>query len=104
MQGKPFLGDKAAEARRYVYGHRDRVDEVRDLARSVRDGRYLYIRNYMPHLGYNQPTAWPDNGEIRHDFYRLAKRETMSVRLNGTSPAPREPSRNSMTAKPTRRT
>ena len=79
MQGKPFLGEKAAEARRYVYGHRDRVDEVRDLARSVRDGRYLYIRNYMPHLGYNQPTAWPDNGEIRHDFYRLAKRETMSV-------------------------
>ena len=78
MQGKPFLGDKAAEARRYVYGHRDRVDEVRDLARSVRDGRYLYIRNYMPHLGYNQPTAWPDNGEIRHDFYRLAKRETMT--------------------------
>ena len=79
MQGKPFLGDKAAEARRYVYGHRDRVDEVRDLARSVRDGRYLYIRNYMPHLGYNQPTAWPDNGEIRHDFYRLAKPETMSA-------------------------
>ena len=79
MQGKPFLGDKAAEARRYVYGHRDRVDEVRDLARSVRDRRYLYIRNYMPHLGYNQPTAWPDNGEIRHDFYRLAKPETMSA-------------------------
>ena len=79
MQGKPFLGDKAAEARRYVYGHRDRVDEARDLARSVRDNRYLYIRNYMPHLGYNQPTAWPDNGEIRHDFYRLAKRETMSA-------------------------
>ena len=25
------------------------------------------------------PTAWPDNGEIRHDFYRLAKPETMSA-------------------------
>ncbi len=79
MQGKPFLGPKSESPRRYVYGHRDRVDEVRDLARSVRDGRYLYIRNYMPHLGYNQPTAWPDNGEIRHEFYRLAKRETMTV-------------------------
>ena len=51
---------------------------MRDLARSVRDRRYLYIRNYMPHLGYNQPTAWPDNGEIRHEFYRLAKREKMT--------------------------
>ncbi|MEC7812390.1 MAG: sulfatase-like hydrolase/transferase, partial [Verrucomicrobiota bacterium] len=79
MQGAPFLGPKVAAPRRYVYGHRDRVDEVRDLARSVRDKRYLYIRNYMPHLGYNQPTAWPDSGEIRHDFYRLAKRETMTA-------------------------
>jgi len=78
MQGEPFLGPDAAAPRRYVYGHRDRVDEVRDLARSVRDRRYLYIRNYMPHLGYNQPTAWPDNGEIRHEFYRLAKREKMT--------------------------
>ena len=79
MQGAPFLGSKVAAPRRYVYGHRDRVDEVRDLARSVRDKRYLYIRNYMPHLGYNQPTAWPDSGEIRHDFYRLAKRESLSA-------------------------
>ena len=82
MQGEPFLGlgpNAAAQPRRYVYGHRDRVDEVRDLARSVRDRRYLYIRNYMPHLGYNQPTAWPDSGEIRHEFYRLAKREKMTA-------------------------
>jgi len=71
MQGVPFLGEKAGEEREYVYGHRDRVDEVRDLARSVRDQRWLYIRNYMPHLGYNQPTSWPDQGEIRHEFYRL---------------------------------
>lgn len=73
MEGKPFFGPEAVAARRYTYGHRDRVDEVHDLARSVRDKRYLYIRNYMPHLGYNQPTAWPDLGEIRHEFYRLVK-------------------------------
>jgi len=79
MQGRPFLGAKNTPARKYVYGHRDRVDEVRDLARSVRDGRYLYIRNYMPHLGYNQPTAWPDNGEIRHDFYRLTDEKKMTA-------------------------
>ncbi len=78
MQGKPFLGPKDTKARKYVYGHRDRVDEARDLARSVRDKDFLYIRNYMPHLGYNQPTAWPDLGEIRHEFYRLANRKTMT--------------------------
>ncbi len=78
MQGKPFLGPDPADPRKYVYGHRDRVDEVRDFARSVRDQRYLYIRNYMPHLGYNQTTAWPDIGEIRHEFYKLAKSGKMT--------------------------
>lgn len=86
VQGRPFLGEAAkepggepgAEPRRYVFGHRDRVDEVIDLARSVRDKRYLYIRNYMPHLGYNQPTAWPDQGDIRHEFYRLTDRARMT--------------------------
>lgn len=78
MQGKPFLGPDPAKKRKYVYGHRDRVDEVRDFARSVRDEKYLYIRNYLPHLGYNQPTAWPDIGEIRHEFYKLARSGKMT--------------------------
>ena len=78
MQGKPFLGPDEVKPRTYIFGHRDRVDEVRDLARSVRSKKYLYIRNYMPHLGYNQPTAWPDLGEIRHEFYRLADPKKMT--------------------------
>ncbi|MFT5129278.1 MAG: hypothetical protein ACI8W8_002900, partial [Rhodothermales bacterium] len=77
-EGKPFLGPKTVAPREYVYGHRDRVDEVIDLARCVRDARYTYIRTYMPHLGYNQPTAWPDLGEIRHEFYRLTSKGSMS--------------------------
>jgi hypothetical protein len=78
MQGEPFLGKAETKPREYVFGHRDRVDEVIDMSRSVRTKRYLYIRNYMPHLGWNQPSAWPDQGEIRHEFYRLAKRENMT--------------------------
>ena len=78
MQGQPFLGEADTEPREFIYGHRDRVDEVRDLARSVRDKRWLYIRNYMPHLGYNQPTAWPDLGAIRHEFYRLTDERKMT--------------------------
>jgi hypothetical protein len=78
MTGKPFLGAQQDKPRNFVYGHRDRVDEVHDLARSVRNKRYLYIRNFMPHLGYNQPTFWPDQGEIRHEFYRLTDPEKMT--------------------------
>jgi len=72
MQGKAFLGAAAAEPRQYVYGARDRVDEAYDLARSVRDKRYLYVRNYMPHLSYNQPSYYSDLGEIRGEITRLA--------------------------------
>ncbi len=78
MQGEPFLGKQERTARKRVFGHRDRVDEAIDVARSVRDHRYLYIRNYMPHLGYNQYTAWPDKGDIRHEFYRLTNQKTMT--------------------------
>ncbi len=78
MEGKPFLGAAESPPREYVYCHRDRVDEVHDLARSARDKRFLYIRTYMPHLGYNQPTAWPDLGEVRHEIYAHAKTERMT--------------------------
>ncbi len=39
MQGEPFLGQGNTPAREYVFGHRDRIDEVIDLGRSARDGR-----------------------------------------------------------------
>jgi N-sulfoglucosamine sulfohydrolase len=77
MEGKPFLGQNSHQ-HQYLYGHRDRVDEVLDTARSIRSKRYLYIRNFQPHLGYNQPTAWPDLGEIRHEFYRLSKSSSLT--------------------------
>ncbi len=73
MQGVPFLGRFTGKERTYVYGARDRVDEASDVARAVRDKRYLYIRNFMPHVSYNQPSAYPDMSEIRTDLYRMAK-------------------------------
>ena len=73
MQGTPFLGRFSGRERAYVFGARDRVDEAYDMARSARDHRYLYIRNYLPHESYNQPSAYSDLGEIRDDITRLAK-------------------------------
>ena len=73
MQGAAFLGPKAGKPRTHVYGARDRVDEAYDLARSVRDANWLYVRNYMPHLSYNQPSWYSDQGEIRQEITRLAK-------------------------------
>jgi uncharacterized sulfatase len=50
FQGKAFLGGQAAPPRRYIHGFRDRMDERYDLLRCVRDERFKYIRNFMPHL------------------------------------------------------
>lgn len=72
MQGIPFLASKAPE-KKFVYGTRDRVDEVFDCARSLRDKRWLYIRNYRPDLGWGQPSVFSDLGEIRESIRANAK-------------------------------
>ncbi|MDF1851216.1 MAG: sulfatase-like hydrolase/transferase [Verrucomicrobiales bacterium] len=74
MQGKIFLGPLAAEEKDFVYGFRDRVDEVFDFSRSVRSQDYLYIRNFLPHLSWNQPSVFSDLGEIRRDITAYAKK------------------------------
>jgi arylsulfatase A-like enzyme len=48
MQGKAFLGKQKAEPRKYIYAARDRMDSEYDRVRAVSDGRFKYIRNYMP--------------------------------------------------------
>ena len=54
MQGQAFLGPFIAPAPQFLHGFRGRMDERYDLIRSVTDGRYVYVRNYMPHLIYGQ--------------------------------------------------
>ncbi len=53
-QGRAFLGKYNTPERPYNYGFRGRMDERYDLVRTVRDKRYVYIRNYMPHKIYGQ--------------------------------------------------
>ncbi|MVM41697.1 sulfatase-like hydrolase/transferase [Spirosoma sp. HMF3257] len=54
MQGLAFLGSQQKSERQYAYGFRGRMDEAIDLSRSVRDKKYRYIRNYLPHKIYGQ--------------------------------------------------
>ncbi|MGL4400133.1 MAG: sulfatase-like hydrolase/transferase [Luteolibacter sp.] len=46
MQGNIFLGEKSEIPREHIFMARERMDEAPDMQRAVRDGRYLYIRNY----------------------------------------------------------
>ena len=54
FQGHAFMGAYEAEEQPYLFGFRGRMDERYDMVRTVRDKRYHYIRNYMPHKIYGQ--------------------------------------------------
>lgn len=58
MQGQAFLGKYNAKPREYVYGARDRFDEVIDKMGYVRDAKFRYIRNYMPEIANYLPNAY----------------------------------------------
>ena len=58
MQGSAFAGAYPGPERQYNYGLRGRMDERYDCVRSVRDRRYVYLRQYMPHLIYGQHISY----------------------------------------------
>ncbi len=58
MQGQAFLGPHETAPREYLHGFRGRMDERYDLVRSVRDRRYSYVRNYLPHRIQGQHVAY----------------------------------------------
>jgi N-sulfoglucosamine sulfohydrolase len=54
MQGTAFLSEQQTAPAPYAFSFRGRMDERIDMVRSVRDKKYRYIRNYMPHKIYAQ--------------------------------------------------
>lgn len=54
MQGHAFAGKFIAPPQPFIYGFRGRMDERIDCVRSATDGRYVYLRNFMPHLSQGQ--------------------------------------------------
>jgi uncharacterized sulfatase len=54
MQGHAFAGPFQTEPQPFLFGERGRMDERMDQVRSVTDGRYVYLRNYYPHVSQGQ--------------------------------------------------
>ena len=71
MDGKPFLGDgvdrNEVEKRDETYGYADRFDEKYDFVRSLRKGRFKYIRNYQ--------SFYPDGLQNNYRYIMLAYAE-----------------------------
>jgi len=71
MQGIAFLGEHQQPAPEYVFATSDRVDEAFEISRSVRGQRFLYIRNYLPHLPLIQPNFYTDQSEVMVELRRV---------------------------------
>lgn len=72
MQGRPFAGPGAAP-REYSFSFRDRMDERYDMIRTVRDRRYRYLRNYMPHVPWGQHVSYMFQQKSVQVWHRLWK-------------------------------
>ena len=75
MEGRNFLG-AGTEPKEYVYGYRDRADDCYEVSRSVYDGRYLYVRHFMPQLPYFQQAVifGPQKEGSYEEIHRLRNR------------------------------
>ena len=58
MQGHAFAGPHQTDPPAFLHGGRGRMDERPDLVRSVTDGRYVYLRNYFPHVSQAQHVSY----------------------------------------------
>lgn len=72
MQGRAFLGRQSGEPAQYVFAISDRVDEVYETSRSVRDRRWRYIRNFTPHKPRMQYSTFSEITPTRQELRRLA--------------------------------
>lgn len=72
MQGTPFLADDV-EPRAIVFGARDRLDEAFDVQRTVTDGRYRYLRNFMPHVPHLQQNNYWRSSEVAEELFAMLR-------------------------------
>lgn len=91
MQGKAFLGPFASEPNAFLHGYRGRMDERTDLVRSVTDGRYVYVRNFMPHRPAGQHLSYMFQTPTTQVWYdRFVRGELNPVQAAYWLPKPSE--------------
>jgi N-sulfoglucosamine sulfohydrolase len=78
LQGRVLLGPRAAPAPALVFAARDRMDIEYDMMRSARDGRFLYIRNFVPELPYAGHIIYRNQSAIMQEWFRLQAERSLT--------------------------
>jgi arylsulfatase A-like enzyme len=92
FHGRAICGQfgKEAPEQAYIHGFRGRMDERYDLVRSTTDGRYVYVRQYMPHLPYGQYLNYmfqQATTRVWKDFFDQGKVNELQARFWKEKPA-----------------
>jgi len=90
MQGHAFLGKYCQPGPKYAFGFRGRMDERYDMVRSVGDGRYVYLKHYMPHKIYGKYINYmfqTPTTQVWKDLYDAGKLEPPKTFFWETKPA-----------------
>jgi arylsulfatase A-like enzyme len=78
LQGQDF-GTAAVEPREYIYASRDRIDEVPDRQRAVRDSRFKYIRSWYPQQPESTGVVFRDNVAMVQEMREMYARGELDV-------------------------
>ncbi len=78
FQGHAFAGRFETAPPPFGYGFRGRMDERYDMVRAVTDGRYVYMRNFMPHRIYGQYIQYMFQTPTTAVWYRLYRAGRLS--------------------------
>jgi N-sulfoglucosamine sulfohydrolase len=90
-QGRDVFA-KDAEPRRYVHAGRDRMDQVPDWVRAVKDGRFKYIRNKTPDVPYFRKLTFRDMFPVMQALWTGYQTNTLNPtqQFYFTAPRPNE--------------
>ena len=78
-KAKLFWASISISPRKYIFGARSRADDMFEVSRSVFDGRYLYVRHFLPHVPYIQNSVIFDD---RKASFRELRKLHLAGKLN----------------------
>lgn len=87
FQGRDFLGE--SRKRDYVFAAADRMINVFDRQKAVRDTRFKYIRNYVPDEPYFRPLGYRDTMPSMRDLWAAREKGALNAAQQFLFAAPR---------------
>lgn len=78
FHGIPFLPERK-QSRKYIFAGKDRLDNYYDMVRAVSDGRYKYIRNFMPDKAYYFDIKYRLQMDMMQELCELHDNEMLSM-------------------------